>query len=86
MIQGGYDEDQKRLRTRMYGTQGTHFLTNLVGQNIVYGFVSPLEDALDPWFFRPAEGDGPAYVRTFPRPVTLFADSTVPRCLVAEPV
>jgi len=25
MIQGGYDEDQKRIQTRMYGTQGTHF-------------------------------------------------------------
>jgi hypothetical protein len=84
MIQGGYDEDQKRLRTRMYGTQGTHFLTNLAGHNIVYGFLSPLEDVLDPWFFRPAGGEEPVSVRTFPRPVTIIADSTVPRCVVAE--
>lgn len=84
MIQGGYDEDQKRLRTRMYGTQGTHFLTNLAGHNIIYGFLSPLEDTVDPWLFRADEGGGPASVLTFPRPVTITADSTVPRCVVAE--
>ena len=84
MIQGGYDEDQKRLRARMYGTQGTHFLTNLVGHNIIYGFLSPLEDTLDPWLFRPSEAGDPVVVRTFPRPVAILADSTVPKCIVAE--
>ena len=48
MIQGGFDEDQKRLQTRMYGTQGTHFLTNLMSNNIIYGYVTPMEDVLTP--------------------------------------
>lgn len=82
MIQGGFDEDQKRLRTRMHGSQGTHFLTNLVSQNVIYGFLSPLEDRIDPWLFRSA-GDGSAVaLLEFPRPVTLYADSPGQHCVV----
>ena len=86
MIQGGFDEDQKRLKTRMYGTQGTHFLTNLVSQNVIYGFLSPLEDRLDPWFFRPAPDGSAVHLLDFPKPVTVYADSTLHKCLVeSEP-
>jgi hypothetical protein len=82
MIQGGFDEDQKRLKTRMYGTQGTHFLTNLVSQNVIYGFLSPLEDRIDPWFFRPAEDGSAVHLLDFPKPATIYADSTHHRCVV----
>jgi hypothetical protein len=82
MIQGGYDEDQKRLKTRIYGTQGTHFLTNLVSQNVIYGFLSPLEDRIDPWFFRPAADGSLVHLLEFPKPVTVYADSTLHRCVV----
>ena len=82
MIQGGFDEDQKRLKTRMYGTQGTHFLTNLVSQNVIYGFLSPLEDRIDPWFFRPAPDGSAVHLVNFPKPVTIYADSALHRCVV----
>ena len=82
MIQGGFDEEKKRVQTRMYGTQGTHFLTNLVSNNIIYGFISPEKDLLDPWFFTPQENAGVPYVLEFPQPVTIYADSMNHRCLV----
>jgi len=82
MIQGGFDEDQKRLATRMYGTQGTHFLTNLMSNNVIYGYVTPQEDVFDPWFF---SGPDPALglsVLHFPSPVSIYADSLQQRCCV----
>jgi hypothetical protein len=82
MIQGGFDEDQKRLQTRMYGTQGTHFLTNLVSNNIIYGYVAPMQDTFDPWFFSCPGPDTILSVLTFPRPVTVYADSLNQRCRV----
>ncbi len=82
MIQGGYDEDQKRLQTRMYGTQGTHFLTNLMGNNIIYGYIAPGRDRLDPWFFSSARPEDALSLLTFPHPVTLYADSIHQRCKV----
>jgi hypothetical protein len=82
MIQGGMDEDQKRFQTRMYGTQGTHFLTNLVCNNVIYGYIAPTEDNLDPWFFA-HEGKNDAFrVLTFPEAVTIYADSINQRCVV----
>jgi len=80
MIQGGYDEDQKKAQTRMYGTQGTHFLTNLMCNNIVYGFIAPTQDTLDPWFFSGTSPDEPLYVLTFPSPVSVYADTINQRC------
>ena len=82
MIQGGYDEDQKRLQTRMYGTQGTHFLTNLMGNNIIYGYIAPGSDRMDPWLFSSANPDEALSLLAFPRPTTLFADSVHQRCKV----
>jgi hypothetical protein len=82
MIQGGYDEEQKRMQARMYGTQGTHFLTNIMSNNIFYGYISPAADTLDPWFFSPPEANDPIYVLSFPRPVSIYADSVNQRCLV----
>jgi len=82
MIQGGFDEEQKRLQTRMYGTQGTHFLTNLVSNNVIYGYIAPLEDKLDPWFFSQADKSEPVSVVTFPKKVKIFADSINQACAV----
>jgi hypothetical protein len=74
MIQGGFDEDQKRLQTRMYGTQGTHFLTNLVSNNVIYGFIMPMRDILDPWLWTSAQPKVVPSLLTFPHPVTVYAD------------
>lgn len=82
MIQGGYDEEQKKIQTRMYGTQGTHFLTNLVSNNVIYGFISPLEDKVDPWFFAQSGKSDALYVLAFPESITIYADCINQRCAV----
>lgn len=82
MIQGGYDEDQKRLQTRMYGTQGTHFLTNLMSGNIIYGYIPPAPDRMDPWLFSSPDQPEAISVLTFPKPVTVYADTLAQRCQV----
>ena len=84
MIQGGFDEDQKRLQTRMYGTQGTHFLTNLMSNNIIYGYVTPQLDPFDPWLFSGPHPESALSVLAFPRPVTVYADSINQRCQVVS--
>ncbi|MDH4270624.1 MAG: hypothetical protein OEW18_01470 [Candidatus Aminicenantes bacterium] len=85
MIQGGFDEEQKRLQTRMYGTQGTHFLTNLMCNNIIYGYVTPLVDTFDPWLFSGPHPEAALSVLEFPGPVNVYADSINQRCqVVAE--
>lgn len=82
MIQGGYDEDHKRIQTRMYGTQGTHFLTNLLSNNTIFGYIAPSRDKIDPWFFTPANNDDALNVLRFPKKVTIYADSKNQRCVV----
>lgn len=82
MIQGGYDEEQKKIQTRMYGTQGTHFLTNLMSNNIIYGYIAPTKDRIDPWFFAPPAKNEALYVLTFPKAVAVYADSVNQQCVV----
>jgi hypothetical protein len=82
MIQGGINEEQKRLQTRMYGTQGTHFLTNLAGNNVIYGFVMPMQDVFDPWLFSCSQPDSVLGILSFPGPVTVYADCLKQRCEV----
>jgi hypothetical protein len=82
MIQGGYDEDQKRFQARMYGTQGTHFLTNLVSNNTIYGYISPTQDKIDRWFFSQSTANEPLSVLTFPRSVKIYADSINQTCSI----
>jgi hypothetical protein len=84
MIQGGFDEEQKRLETRMYGTQGTHFLTNLISNNVIYGYIAPTQDLIDPWFFSGSNDEESLSVREFPKKVKIYADSKNQRCVVAE--
>ncbi|MBC8182696.1 hypothetical protein H8E88_16470 [candidate division KSB1 bacterium] len=82
MLQGGDDEEQKRLQTRIYGTQGTHFLTNLVSNNVVYGFITPNEDLFDPWFFKAPNSSDAVYLLTFPEEVNIYADTNNQNCVV----
>jgi hypothetical protein len=82
MIQGGYDEDSKKIQTRIYGTQGTHFLTNLVSNNVIFGYIAPIRDKIDPWFFTPANNDDALNVLQFPEAVTIYADSKNQHCVV----
>ncbi len=84
MIQGGFDEEQKRLRTRMFGTQGTHFLTNLMSNRVIYGYIAPLEDHIDPWFFSSPETNSPIFIRKFPTPVNIYADSNKQKCVIVS--
>jgi len=84
MIQGGFDEDQKKLQTRMYGTQGTHFLTNLMSNNVVYGYVAPDQAVFDAWFFSDPNPETAVSVLTFPSPVTVLSDSQKQICRVYE--
>jgi len=82
MIQGGYDEEQKRIQTRMYGTQGTHFLTNIAGNNVIYSYIIPSKDEIDPWFFSPPNSSDAIYVLRFPQRATIYADSAKQRCVL----
>jgi hypothetical protein len=84
MIQGGFDEEQKRLQTRMYGTQGTHFLTNLISNNVIYGYIAPTQDLIDPWLFSGSNQTDPLFVREFPKKVNIYADSKNQRCMVLK--
>ena len=83
MIQGGFDEEKRRMQTRMYGTQGTHFLTNLMSNNVVYGYIAPNKDRIDPWFFSNSQNESAVQVMKFPKPVTIYADSQKQKCIVA---
>jgi hypothetical protein len=83
MLQGGYDEEQKRLQTRIYGTQGTHFLTNLISNNVIYGYIAPTKDTIDPWLFSGSKENDSISILTFPKSVTIYADSKKQRCIVA---
>jgi len=82
MLQGGHDEEQKKNQTRMFGTQGTHFLTNLMGNNVIYGYIAPSQDRIDPWFFTPSSHDGAVNMLTFPKAVTMYADSNKQQCVL----
>jgi len=84
MIQGGFDEEQKKYQTRMYGTQGTHFLTNLMSTNTIYGYIVPDEDTIDPWFFRPSKSGHAVNILTFPKHVNIYADSLNQKCIIAS--
>ncbi len=82
MLHGGYDEEQRRIQTRIYGTQGTHFLTNLMSNNIIYGFIQPIQDTFDPWLFSTPDEKSALYVLTFPKTVSVYADSVEKKCVV----
>jgi hypothetical protein len=66
----------------MYGTQGTHFLTNLMSNNVIYGFIAPTHDKIDPWLFATTSKNDPLSVLEFPHGAAVYADSINQRCVV----
>ncbi len=84
MIQGGHDETQKSLKARKFGTQGTHFLTNLQANNVIYGYIVPGEDEIDPWLFAPPDGKSAVYTLELRRNTTIYADAVNQRCEVVS--
>ena len=84
MLQGGFDEEQKRRQTRIFGTQGTHFLTNLISNNVIYGYIAPTQDTIDPWFFSGTSKGDASFILEFPKGAKIYADSKKQCCIVAE--
>lgn len=84
-ILGGADEAERRRRMRMFGSQGTHFFTNLYTNGTCYLFVHPNENYLASWFFSPPEelSDKSIFVKEFERPVTIYANLLERRSLVS---
>jgi hypothetical protein len=83
-ILGGADEAEKRRRARMFGSQGTHFLTNLYTSGTLYLFVNPVHNKLSGWFFSPPNGQeaAPIYLKKLARSAVAYANLLQRRCLV----
>ena len=58
-------------------------MTNLISNNVIYGYIAPTQDLIDPWFFRGTEQKGSVYVCEFPKKIKIYADSKNQRCMVA---
>jgi hypothetical protein len=54
----------------------------LVCNNVIYGYIAPTEDRIDPWFFAQEERNDAFRVLTFPEAVSIYADSINQRCVV----
>jgi len=83
-ILGNAAADERVRQLRMLGSQGTHFITNLITTGAIYLHVDPSTSIFDPWFFEPPEGreSSPIYAKTFEDPVTAYADLFNKRCLI----
>ena len=55
-----------------------------MSNRVIYGYAAPLEDRIDPWFFSPESAGEAIYVKNFPKPVSLYADSITQKCVVME--
>jgi hypothetical protein len=53
-----------------------------MSSNIIYGYIPPTENRIDPWFFSSPDPGDAIYVLTFPKPVMIYADSLNQRCQV----
>lgn len=85
-ILGGANEAERARRVRMFGSQGTHFLTNLYTSGILYLCVNPISHHLSRWFFTFPEGkeNAPIYVKETERPLNAYANLFEKRCVVCE--
>jgi hypothetical protein len=83
-ILGGADEAERRRRARMFGSQGTHFLTNLYTSGTLYLFVNPSGNKLSAWFFAPPSGKetAPIYAKKLSGSAVAYANLLQRRCLV----
>jgi hypothetical protein len=84
-ILGGASEAERARRARLFGSQGTHFLTNLYTNETLYLFVNPERHFLSPWFFSPPP-DGanePIYLKRFDHSFTAYADLFERKCIIS---
>ncbi len=83
-ILGGESEANKIKQLRMLGSQGTHFITNLITTGAFYVHIDPSNSRFDSWFFSPPEGHetAPIFLKKFDSPVTAYADFGEKRCLI----
>ncbi len=83
-ILGGADEAERRRKARIFGSQGSHFLTNLYTAGALYFFVDPNRDYLAKWFFSPPSGrkDAAVYCKEFDRPMTAYGNLFDQQCVV----
>jgi len=84
-ILGGAEEAERARRARIFGSQGTHFLTNLYTSQTLYLLVNPARNHLADWFFIPPEGkeQAPIYLKRFEQTVTAYADLFQRKCMIA---
>ncbi|MBI4859966.1 MAG: hypothetical protein HY815_06845 [Candidatus Riflebacteria bacterium] len=83
-ILGGAEADRRIRQWKALGSQGTHFLTNLIANRTIFAHVDPTTNLLDGWFFIPPDGHetSPIYAKRFEEPVTIYADIFARRCQV----
>ena len=55
-----------------------------MSNNVIYGFIAPAQDKIDPWLFSTAGENDPLSVLTFPHGATVYADSINQRCVVVS--
>ena len=82
---GGAAEDARIRELRMRGSQGTHFITNLITAGTIYLHIDPTSNKLDAkWFFSPPEGqeNAPIYLKRFDSPVACYADLAKRVCVI----
>ncbi len=53
-----------------------------MSNNIIYGYIAPMQDMVDPWFFSGSGSDEPISVLTFPGKTSIYADTINQRCMV----
>jgi hypothetical protein len=83
-ILGGAEEAEKVRALRMEGSQGTHFITNLMTTGAFYLHIDPNTGTVDPLFFSPPEGseNEMVFIRHLPTPLTAYANLHEERCVI----
>jgi hypothetical protein len=85
-VLGGANEAERARRARLFGSQGTHFLTNLYTSGAIYMFVNPTRNLLSHWFFTAPEGHqgSPIYPKKFEEPQIAYANLYQRRSMVTR--
>jgi hypothetical protein len=82
---GGAAEDVRIRELRMRGSQGTHFITNLITAGTIYLHIDPTKNMLDTtWFFTPPAGDESSaiFMKQFDSPPICYADVGKKVCVI----
>jgi hypothetical protein len=85
-VLGGANEAERARRARLFGSQGTHFLTNLYTSGAIYMFVNPTRNFLSHWFFTAPEGHqgSPIYPKKFEEPQIAYANLYEKRSVITK--